>query len=143
MSDDHPMTKAELEQITRRWISLWCAPADWDLFDRIHADGFQDCSPAGRDSTKQAFARGLRQLLEAFPDLIARVEDLVVDEAAGRVAVRWSAEGTNRQRFLGIGPTHRRTPITGIEIIEIAGGRIRRRWGEWDIGAHQDFLESA
>ena len=132
------MTRTELEQVTRQWISLWCAPTDWELFDRLHADDFQDCSPAGRDSSKEAFARGLRQFLDAFPDLVSRVEDLVVDEAAGRVAVRWSATGTNERRFLGIGPTHRKTPITGIEIIEIADGRIRRRWGEWDIGAHRE-----
>ena len=132
------MTRSEMEKIARRWISLWCAPTDWELFDRLHADNFLDRSPAGRESSKEAFAQGLREFLGFFPDLVTRVEDLLVDEAAGRVAIRWSAEGTNRRRFLGIGPTHRRTPITGIEIIEIAAGRIVRRWGEWDISAHRE-----
>jgi hypothetical protein len=39
---------------------------------------------------------------------------------------------------LGIGPTGRATPITGIEISELQAGRVRRRWGEWDISAHRD-----
>jgi hypothetical protein len=26
---------------------MWCAPVDWDLFDRLHADDFEDCSAAG------------------------------------------------------------------------------------------------
>ena len=129
--------RVELEELTRRWISLWCAPVDWALFDQLHADDFEDMSPAGREPSRQAFAESLRQLIEVFPDLTTRVEDMVVDEAAQRVAVRWSAVGTNNLAFLGIGPTHRETPITGIEIIEITNGRITKRWGEWDISAHR------
>jgi steroid delta-isomerase-like uncharacterized protein len=128
--------RAELELIARRWISLWCAPVDWVLFDRLHADSFRDCSSAGRDVSKEAFADSLARLISAFPDLQTWAEDIVVDEAAGVVAIRWSATGTNRAPFLGIGPTGRQTPITGIEIIEIADRRIARRWGEWDVSGH-------
>jgi steroid delta-isomerase-like uncharacterized protein len=128
--------RAKLEALAREWISLWCAPVDWVLFDRLHADGFEDCSAAGRDTTKQAFAEGLAELVRAFPDLQTKVDDLVVDDETERVAVRWSAVGTNREPFLGIGPTGKKTPITGIEIIEIREERIVRRWGEWDITAH-------
>ena len=92
--------------------------------------------PAG-PLTKAGFAQGLAEFIEAFPDLQTRVEDLVVDEAGSRVAVRWSAQGTNRAAFLGIGPTRRLTTITGIEIIEIHDGQITRRWGEWDISDHR------
>jgi steroid delta-isomerase-like uncharacterized protein len=129
--------RSELEAVARQWISLWCAPVDWALFDRLHAEDFEDCSAAGRDTTKQAFAGGLTDLMGAFPDLETKVDDLVVDEATGRVAVRWSSTGTNRETFLGIRPTGRKTPITGIEIIEVRDGRIVRRWGEWDISAHR------
>ena len=79
----------------------------------------------------------MKALAEAFPDLQARVEDLVIDAAAGKVAVRWSASGTNRLRYLGIGPTNRRTEIRGIEIIEVRNGKVTRRWGEWDISGHR------
>ena len=87
--------------------------------------------------TRQAFAGGLAGLVAAFPDLETKVDDLVIDEATGKVAVRWSSLGTNRETFQGIGPTERLTAIAGIEIIEVRGGRIRRRWGEWDISAHR------
>jgi len=131
------MTRSELEDVTRRWISLWCAPADWKLFDQIHSEDFEDMSPAGREPSKQAFAKGLQELIEAFPDLSTRVEDLIVDETTQRVAVRWSSIGTNRSKFLGVGPTHRQTSITGIEIIEVSNGQITKRWGEWDISGHR------
>lgn len=131
------MSRSELETIARQWISLWCAPVDWGLFDRLHADGFEDCSACGREPTKEAFADSLADLMAAFPDLQTKVEDLVIDEAVGKVAVRWSATGTNRVTFLGIGPTGRQTYIAGIEIIQIGEGRIVRRWGEWDISGHR------
>lgn len=130
--------REELAAIAERWLALWSVPVDWAAFDRLHADDFEDMAPAGRPATKEGFAQGLRGLIAAFPDLHARVEDLVVDVERGRVAVRWSASGTNETRYLGIGPTHRVTTITGIEIIEIRGGRIVRRWGEWDIAAHHE-----
>jgi steroid delta-isomerase-like uncharacterized protein len=129
--------RAELESIATRWISLWCVPVDWRLFHALHSDTFEDRAPAGRPSTKQGFAEGLASFVEAFPDLTTTVEDLVVDEAASKVAIRWRAVGTNGAAFLGVGPTHRRTTITGIEIIEIRAGRIVRRWGEWDISDHR------
>ncbi len=128
--------RAELEEIAEQWISLWCAPVDWQLFDRLHSPDFEDRSAAGRAAGKEAFATALAELVRIFPDLQTRVEDLVVDETAGRVAVRWSAEGTNSEAFMGVGPTWRKTPVSGIEIIEVRERRIVRRWGEWDITAH-------
>lgn len=130
------MNRMELEQTTRQWISLWCAPLNYDLFNRLHADDFVDCAPAGRPPTKKAYLGDLEEFIAAFPDLTARIEDIVIEETSGKVAVRWLAEGTNRQRFLGVGPTGKRTFISGIEIIEIRKGQIIRRWGEWDITNH-------
>jgi len=128
--------RADFEAIARQWISLWCAPVDWALFDRLHADDFEDSSSAGRPTAKAGFAEGLAELVCAFPDLETTIDDLVIDETTSRVAVRWTARGTNRAHFLGIGPTNRVTIFRGIEIIEIRGGRIARRWGEWDISGH-------
>ncbi len=128
--------RAALEDVARRWLSLWTAPVDWALFERLHAPDFCDGSPGGRPPTRDAFATGIAALIAAFPDLRTVADDLVVDEAAGRVAVRWTSTGTNRAPYLGVGPTGRVTRITGIEIIEIRDGRVVRRWGEWDIGDH-------
>jgi steroid delta-isomerase-like uncharacterized protein len=130
------MNRSELENITRQWISLWNAPLDWELFDRLHGDDFIDCGAAGREPTKTAYLRSLEEFIAAFPDVTARVEDLVIDEQTGKVAVHWSTLGTNEKCYLGVGPTHQKTRITGIEIIEIFQGCIKRRWGEWDIGEH-------
>lgn len=130
------LDRESLSTMVRQWISLWSAPVDWDLFDRLHADDFRDGSSAGRPPTKAAFASALSSFVDAFPDVTTTVDDLVVDVEAQRVAVRWSAVGTNRRAYLGVGPTHRRTRITGIEIVVVRGGRVVERWGEWDIAGH-------
>lgn len=132
-----PASREQLAAIATRWVSLWTAPVDWALFDALHDDDFEDCASAGRDATKAAYAEGVREFIAAFPDARTQVDDLVVDVERQQVAVRWSTMGTNRLPYLGTGPTHRETRIRGIEIVQIARGRIRRRWGEWDIGDHR------
>lgn len=127
-----------LEEIAKRWISLWTCPVDWSLFDVLHADDFQDLAAAGRPATRDGFAAGIEAMTEAFPDLQTVVEDLVVDVERQTVAVRWTSRGTNMKSFVGTGPTGRVTVLRGIEIIEIREGRIARRWGEWDTSAHTD-----
>lgn len=129
--------RSELERIAHQWVSLWCVPVDWQLFDSLHAEQFEDCSSAGRPTSKQGFAKGLAEFVGAFPDLQTKVENLVVDEVNSHVAIRWSANGTNRTPFLGVGPTNQSTHITGIEIIEVRANKIVRRWGEWDISEHE------
>lgn len=130
------MTHEAMTRLAQQWISLWCAPVDWVLFDRLHADDFEDYSSAGRGVTKKHFRDGLEQFVAAFPDIRTQVDELVIDEAARRMAIRWSAIGTNRGAFLGMEPSNRPIPMTGIEIIEVRDGRIVKRWGEWDLSAH-------
>ena len=126
------MDRPALETLTRQWISLWCAPVDWRLFNRLHGETFEDYSAVGRASDKKGFALGLTEVITAFPDLQRWIEDLVIDEQRSRVAVRWVAEGIQQASFLGQDPTHQRTVFTGIEILEVAGGQITGRWGDWD-----------
>lgn len=130
------MNPHSLESTAISWISLWSVPVDWALFDAIHADAFEDCASAGREATKAGFASGLKALTDAFPDLETAVDDLVVDTASSKVAVRWTSRGTNAKAFLGTGPTGKPTVIRGIEIIHVHDGKIVRRWGEWDISGH-------
>lgn len=82
------MSRAALESIAAEWISLWCTPVDWSLFDRLHDPEFEDHSSPGRLPTKEGFAAGLADLVEVFPDLKASVEALVVDEAQCRISRR-------------------------------------------------------
>ena len=105
---------------------------DIEAVDDVHTPDFIDRSPAGRGSDNAAYKAGLIELFEAFPDWYATTEDLIIDIAQGKVAVRWTATGTHQCSFMGYSATRRQTRFSGIEIVTIREGRIAERWGEWD-----------
>lgn len=122
----------ELRAAAERWMAeLWGARR-LAAVDELHAEHFVDHSPAGRAADRAAYRAGVAELFAAFPDFSAATEDLVVDAATSRVAVRWSAAGTHHGLFLGCAPTGRRVDFRGIEVLAFEGGRIVARWGEWD-----------
>lgn len=123
--------RGEIEEVARLWLSLWQG-GDLADFDRIHARGFVDHSPSGRDTGREGFRRGIADLYRAFPDFFGREEDMLVDAGSGRAAIRWSATGTHEGSFLGREPTGRRVRFAGIEVIRVEGGQVAERWGEWD-----------
>jgi steroid delta-isomerase-like uncharacterized protein len=129
-----PLTGAALRALARRWLALWNDERP-DVFDELHAVNFVDHAPAGRATTRQAFAAGITELRAAFPDLRVAEEDLVVDVDAQKLTVRWSGAGHHRAAFLGVPATGRQITFHGIELLQVAGGVIAERWGEWDAAA--------
>ena len=71
-----------------------------------------------------------KTLLAAFPDLEMKIDDIIAE--GNKVAVRWSARGTQRGPFLGIPPTNTRVQWTGISIEKIEGGQIVESKTNWD-----------
>lgn len=128
-----PESAESLKALTERWMEAGWQRGDTDTLLALHAPNFVDhAAPSGREMTREGFAEGVRDLYRAFPDFYATVDDLVIDVAAARVAVRWSARGTQRGAFMGYTASGRRIAFRGIEIIRIVAGLIVERWGEWD-----------
>jgi steroid delta-isomerase-like uncharacterized protein len=121
----------DLKEIALQWMALWQG-ADLASFDRLHARRFIDRSAAGRKGTRGAFRKSIEDLYRAFPDFLARTEDVLINREEGRVAIRWTAKGTHRGPFFGFAPTGRVIRFSGIEILSVRNGRIVERWGEWD-----------
>jgi predicted ester cyclase len=109
----------------------WQRP-DAEAFRQLHAPGFVDHCASGRPADREGFWGGVVALYAAFPDLRAEVEDMVVEAGRGLVAIRWTAAGTHRGRFLGVAPTGKPIRFAGIEIIRIEAGLVVERWGEWN-----------
>ncbi len=133
----------QLRELATRWIEEGWQRGNAGMVDELHSAAFVDRASAGRGSDREGFKQGIRELYRAFPDFHATIDDLVVDEAAHKVAVRWSATGTHRGDFMGVPATGRSIRFQGIEIIRVEDGRIRERWGEWDGIALLDQLKSA
>lgn len=133
-----PAHRTPLEQVARRWIEEIWRPGDFATFDELHAPDFRDRSAPGRGDTRDDFRTMLHEFYAAFPDFRTDIEDLIVDEPRGMVAIRWKARGTHRGPYLGVAPTERLINFAGIEIVRVSEGRIVERWGEWD---GMDLLE--
>jgi steroid delta-isomerase-like uncharacterized protein len=127
-----PGAETEIYTIARRWIECGWQKGQSEVVDELHAPNFVDHNPAGRASDNDGFKEGIVQLYAAFPDFYARIEDILIDAAQGKAAVRWTATGTHRGAFMGCEPTGRVIQFKCIEIIRIDNGRIAERWGEWN-----------
>lgn len=128
-----PVLRERLDSIARRWIELGWQQGDADAVLTLYAPGFIDLgNPSGRPGTAEENVAGIRELYTAFPDFDTTIEDLIIDETVGSIAIRWSAIGTHRGPFLGAAPTGQRITFAGIETLRVRDGLIVERAGEWD-----------
>lgn len=75
---------------------------------------------------REAWRQGYEAMRRAFPDLEARVHDVVA--AGDRVAVRLTLRGTHAGEFLGIPATGRTVEYTSHELYRVADGLIAEEW---------------
>ncbi len=130
MSDE---VREDLGAIARRWIVEGWQKGDVAAVLAMYAPNFVDLSHTpGQIGTGEENVRGIADLYAAFPDFFATIEFLIVDETAGRVAVRWTARGTHRGTYFGIEATGRQVRFHGVETLKIENGLIVERTGEWD-----------
>jgi len=122
----------EITAVATRWMEEIWRKRDLAAFDQIHAPDFVDRSSAGRASDRTSYRQGIVELFAAFPDWEAITDELVVDVATNKVAVRWTATGTHQAEFLGVAASFKRVTFRGIEIVRIEGSQIVERWGEWN-----------
>lgn len=90
----------------------------------------------GRTLDREAYRERVRYSRTAFPDLIFTLEELI--SAGGRVAVRWSAEGTHEGDLRGLPASGRRLRFAGQTIYELRHGQVA---GHWQVIDRQGFLE--
>ena len=128
------MTSEQLAAVARRWMAEVWQQGNVAAVDDLHTPNFFDSSPAGRPADREGYKAGVADLYRAFPDFCAQIDDLIVDEVAGKVAIRWSATGTHRGAFMGVLPTGRSITCRGIDILRVDDQTLRivERWGEWD-----------
>ncbi len=119
--------------ISRRWVELgWQAGDTEGVLARYAPDFVNLGNPSGRPGTAAENVAGIRELYAAFPNFSTTIADLIVDEFAGAVAIRWSAIGTHRRTSCGAKSTGRQRTFAGIETLRVRDGLISERAGEWD-----------
>jgi len=124
------MTTQTSEAVVRRLFDEAWNAGDLRALDELvspeaapaHTDG-----PPGPETWKQAieFYRG------SFADLTYTIEDLIASE--DRVAVRWTARGTDSIGFMGRPPTGITAVVTGMTMYRLADGMLVEHWDEFDL----------
>ena len=126
------MSEANIET-SRRVIEEAFGEGRLEILGEVCADDFVDHDPIqgerGLDGVKETI-RGYR---DAFPDLSFTVDDIF--ESGDRVVIRWTAQGTFENEFMGQEPTHEKgDPVRGIGIDRFdSDGRIVEAWAQWDV----------
>ena len=90
----------------------------------VDPSGVNHTVPPGMPQEANRF---LSQYLNAFPDVMATVEDLMAD--GDKVVARVSYRATHQGAFRGIPPTGKQIAVMGINIFRIANGKLVEHWG--------------
>ncbi|MBN2724849.1 MAG: ester cyclase [Deltaproteobacteria bacterium] len=126
------MDSFALEDFARDWLIRIWQNRDIEFIYKYHSPEFIDHDSADRPSDNSGFISGVESLFKSFPDFKAIPEDIIADQKNGKIAIRWTAKGTQKGDFLGIPPTNKVIQFKGIEILKIQENLVTERWGEWD-----------
>ena len=132
---------------SRRLVEEAFGRGDIGLIDDLCTEQFVAHDPMLGDRKREDVKQTISGYREAFPDLAFTIEDVVA--ADDKVVVRWRAEGTFENEFMGQEPTGEKgEPVEGIVIDRFEDGQVAESWVQWDtlrfmrnIGAMPDATE--
>lgn len=142
-------TTQENIAVSRRLLEETFGAGKLDLVDELCVDGYVNHDPIVGDQDRESVKQTIAGYREAFPDLTFSIEDVFA--ADDKVVIRWGAEGTFENEFMGQQPTGEKgEPVYGIGIDRFEDGKVAESWGQWDtlrfmrnIGAIPDAAEAA
>jgi steroid delta-isomerase-like uncharacterized protein len=118
--------------VHRYWEQVW-NQGNLAVVDELIATDF-DGHPAPSDPDFGRGPEGQKQFIRmyrtAFPDLRMTIEDMTAE--GDRVAVRWTARGTQTGEMMGMPATGKHATVTGMFLNRLASGKIVEGWGNFD-----------
>lgn len=90
------------------------------------------------ESGREGYAKTLRQLWEAFPDLHVELHRIVCEDDF--VVIHYTERGTHHGEFMGMEPTGRSYEKQGFSMYRVNGGRLLECWLQEDDQAFQQQL---
>ncbi|TPL36009.1 ester cyclase [Mesorhizobium sp. B2-4-6] len=131
-----PLSK-DPKHIASQWYEAF-ARHDAKLLEDILAPSWVDIpSPPGTPHGPEAAKAAMAMLVAAFPDFDIKIDDLI--QEGGKVVVRSTITGTQRETFAGLPATSRSMKIQAVDIHEIENGKIVRTWHteDWMTGLRE------
>jgi steroid delta-isomerase-like uncharacterized protein len=132
--------RPDLERLVWRWLNEALRDGNVEVFDELLAPEVRDLSSGAVAFGSESFKRRARAVFEAFSNLDAALDELLVD--GDRVAWRWSLTGTHRGDFAGVAATGRRVSLRGVNFQRLEGGRVVEHWTLADLAGLQAALRA-
>jgi len=118
--------------LARRWFEeVWNQRKD-ETVRELMAEMCDGHMEGGDVRSPEEFLAARKALLEAFPDIRVKVEDVVAE--GDKVVVRWSAVGTHAGDGLGFRASGRKASFRGMSWIRFANGQVVEGWDSWNMG---------
>ena len=112
------MTTEANKALVRMWIDAWMR-SDVVLLDQIFAPTYTvNGKHIGIEGVKQA----VQFLHSVLSDLSAELDDIIAED--DKVVIRWTVRGRQVGDFMGVPATGRPLELTGINMYQVADGRI-------------------
>ena len=124
------MTPNDNKRLARRYFEEILNRGDFSVASTLLASDLVFRNPPVLARGIAEFEAAIGGVRAAFPDLRFTIHDEIAE--ADKVAIRWSVTGTQRGEFLGHPPSGRTIDVTGINVFQMAEGKIREVWVNMD-----------
>jgi steroid delta-isomerase-like uncharacterized protein len=122
----------ETTALAERFVDAAWNRHDFATLDELAAPDFSVYYPLFPAPVKGAsdFKKLLAEFRAGMPDLAFAFRHLATQD--GTAIFRWDGSGTHTGELLGIPATGREVRWSGISVVEVAGGKVVKEWGEED-----------
>ena len=122
------MNQAQLTEFATGYAAAWSSQDPQQLASRYTENGSLQVNAGEPAVGREAIAAKARGFMEAFPDMVVRLDSVILEED-GRAVFRWIWTGTNT----GPGGTGNAVHLTGYEVWTFAAdGLIAESKGNYD-----------
>ncbi|MCB9008824.1 MAG: ester cyclase [Ardenticatenaceae bacterium] len=112
------MTAPLAKELVQKWVDAWLTNNQGQIDEIFALDYTVNGNAVGVAGVKQA----VEMFHNALSDISIELIDMISE--GDKIAVRWTVRGIHIDNFLGIPPSGKPLTLTGINIYQIADGKI-------------------
>jgi steroid delta-isomerase-like uncharacterized protein len=133
---------ADYKEMAQRWYAEVMNEGNEDVIEELCAPNFVDHDPLpGTSPDRDGLHDFVKQVRTAFPDLDARVDDVLVE--GDEIAVRATIRGTHEGDFMGISATGKKVEVANYDFVRFENDQAAEHWGTIDSAALMEQLGAA
>ena len=99
---------------------------NFDIIDEVFSHNVIIHMAPNPDMNIERYKQLVRRVRSTFPDMQFVSSEIIVE--GDRSALRYTAQGTHKGKFMGIAPTDKQLTWTGAEVMHWEGGKIVEGW---------------